>query len=239
MIRLYTLITLLLCISAPDIVFGGEKTKIRDGDNHQDCKKWATMGECENNPGYMRVNCIASCNEEDKKVLGTDIAADVAHIKSFFTLQANDIDGKPFQFMNLRDKVTVIINVASHCGYTESHYRGLVELYNSLKDTNKFEILAFPSNQFGEQEPEQCSAIKRFAEKKGAEFRMMYKIDVNGDDAHIVYKYLKSKAGPLHISWNFATYFVSAPDGNIRSYSGVEPMDLKDLIEELIGPEEL
>jgi len=197
------------------------------------------MGECDKNPGYMRVNCQTSCDEEDSKNNGMDLESQVKHIPSFFSLSADDIDGNPFHFSNLMGKVTVVVNVASHCGYTESHYKGLVELYDSLKETNKLEILAFPSNQFGAQEPEECQLIKKFAEKKGVEFRMMYKIDVNGSDAHIVYKYLKAKGGPNNIVWNFATYFVIAPDGLVRSYSGVEPMDLKGLIEELIGPEEL
>ena len=66
---------------------------------------------------------------------------------------------------------------------------------------------------------------------------MMYKIDVNGGNAHIVYKYLKAKAGPTHINWNFATYFVVSPSGMVRSYSGVEPMDLLDLTESLLSEE--
>ena len=60
-----------------------------------------------------------------------------------------------------------------------------------------FNILAFPCNQFGEQEPETCPAIKRFAESKGVEFTMMNKVDVNGIDASIVYHYLKKVAGPV------------------------------------------
>ena len=198
---------------------------------------WADMGECDNNPNYMRVHCKSSCDRFDKSKGGQNLMAEISHIDSFYSLSANDIDNKPFHFKQLEDKVTVIVNVASQCGYTESHYRGLVELYNMFKDTNKFEILAFPSNQFGHQEPDTCPMIKKFAQNKGVEFRMMYKIDVNGPDAHIVYKYLKAKAGPTFINWNFATYFVVSPEGLIRSYSGVEPMDLKELTEELLTEE--
>lgn len=60
-----------------------------------------------------------------------------------------------------------------------------------------FNILAFPCNQFGEQEPEACPAIKRFAQAKGVEFTMMDKVDVNDEDAHPVYDYLKKVAGPV------------------------------------------
>ena len=119
----------------------------------------------------MRVNCKTSCDKFDKANKGGDIREEIAHIKSFYDLSANDIDGKEFHFRELEGKVTVIVNVASHCGYTESHYKGLVELYNTMKHTNKFELLAFPSNQFGAQEPESCPIIKKFAAKKGVEFR--------------------------------------------------------------------
>ncbi len=185
----------------------------------------------------MRVNCKKSCDEIDIASGGQNLLAETSHIKSFFSLSAYDIDYKLFQFSNLQNKITIITNVASFCGYTQSHYKGLVELYDLFKHTNQLEILAFPSNQFGQQEPESCPIIKEFAKKKGVEFRMMYKINVNGSDAHLVYKYLKAKAGPSHINWNFATYYVVNPSGVVRSYSGVEPMDLRELVEELFEKE--
>ena len=67
--------------------------------------------------------------------------------------------------------VTIIVNVASYCGYTESHYRGLVELWGNLKG-EAVNILAFPCNQFGAQEPESESQIAKFAKGKGVEFEM-------------------------------------------------------------------
>jgi glutathione peroxidase-family protein len=66
---------------------------------------------------------------------------------------------------------------------------------------------------------------------------MMEKINVNGPDTEIVYKYLKNKAGPGSIQWNFATYFVVGPDGDVQSHSGVEPMQLKDLALNLLKEE--
>ena len=180
--------------------------------------------------GYMRAECQKSCDQADQE-RGIETFADIKLIKSFFQLSALDIDKNPFEFSNLEGKITVVVNVASHCGYTESHYRGLKELYDQAKESNAVEILAFPSNQFGSQEPGSCEEIKKFAvEEKGAEYRMMDKIDVNGPDAHHVYKFLKREAGPPTIAWNFATYFVISPTGEVRSYSGVQPMELKDLI---------
>lgn len=119
----------------------------------------------------MRVNCKRSCDEYDRAQKGVDIREEIAHINSFYELSAMDIDNKEFKFSELEGKVTVIVNVASYCGYTQSHYKGLVELYNQFKDSNKFEILAFPSNQFGQQEPEECPMIKKFAQEKGVDFR--------------------------------------------------------------------
>ena len=190
--------------------------------------------ECDKNAEYMRTGCKASCAWYDKKT-SRDNNAGISHIDNFFQLSAMDIDGNEFDFENLKGKVTVVVNVASFCGYTQGHYRGLVQLYHSVKQTEAVEILAFPSNQFGRQEPKSCSEIKRFAvEEKGVEFRMMYKIDVNGSGADNVYKFLKREAGPPTIAWNFATYFVVSPTGVVRSYSGFEPMDLEELIFELL-----
>ena len=123
-------------------------------------------------------------------------------------------------------------------GYTEEHYSELVQLHRSLHDTHEMvEILAFPCNQFNHQEPEDCSTIKEFALGKGVEFRMMYKIDVNGVNADPVYKYLKKEAGPHHIAWNFATYFVIDPEGTVQSFSGVKPTELEGLARDLLSEE--
>jgi glutathione peroxidase-family protein len=176
----------------------------------------------------MGRHCRLSCQKY------AQIEEDLQHITSFFDLSADDIDGNNFEFKDLKDKVTVVINVASKCGYTESHYKGLNELYSTFKDTGKFEILAFPSNQFGEQEPESCPNIKKFAKRKGVEFRMMYKIDVNGADAHIVYRYLKAKVGPKLIDWNFHTYYVISKGGEIMSFPRAEPMGLADIVGDLL-----
>ena len=73
-----------------------------------------------------------------------------------------------------------------------------------------FNILAFPCNQFGEQEPETCPKIKRFAQSNGVEFTMMNKVDVNGIDAHPVYHYLKKVAGPVSYTQNvyYGSFFI-------------------------------
>eukprot|EP00565_Helicotheca_tamesis_P004525 CAMPEP_0185727442 /NCGR_PEP_ID=MMETSP1171-20130828/3131_1 /TAXON_ID=374046 /ORGANISM="Helicotheca tamensis, Strain CCMP826" /LENGTH=236 /DNA_ID=CAMNT_0028396017 /DNA_START=85 /DNA_END=795 /DNA_ORIENTATION=+ len=204
-------------------------------DKNSNCPFWAEQGECDNNPGYMLNNCAESCAKHEKEL--ADSLADIEGIHSFYDLSAKDIDGNVVEFKSLMGKVTIVVNVASHCGYTESHYRGLVELYNEVASTEKVEIMAFPCNQFGQQEPEECPIIKRFAENKGVEFTMMDKIDVNGKNASPVYKYLKREGAVSSITWNFATYFVISPAGDVRSFNGVEPMELKDLVLEMVEKE--
>lgn len=174
----------------------------------------------------MLKNCAKSCDQMAKQSLKD--AKELEGIESFFDLKANDIHGKSLDFSQFRGQVTLVVNVASECGYTDSHYRSLVQLYKEI-DSAPINILAFPCNQFGKQEPGTADEILGFVEDEyGVEFTMMEKVDVNGPNASIVYKYLKSKAGPSTITWNFATYFVIGPDGNVESHSGVKPLQLKD-----------
>mmetsp|Transcript_694 Transcript_694/g.1107 ORF Transcript_694/g.1107 Transcript_694/m.1107 type:complete len:228 (+) Transcript_694:147-830(+) len=207
-------------------------------DQNENCKSWAEQGECDNNPGYMLENCATSCNEVAKQALKD--AAELEGISSFFDLTANDIFGKPVDFSAFRGKVTLVVNVASECGYTDSHYTGLVKLWKQVEPTKQINILAFPCNQFGRQEPGSSEEILEFVrDEYGVEFTMMEKVNVNGPNASIVYKYLKSKAGPGSITWNFATYYVISPDGSVQAHSGVEPLDLKDQLMSLLQSDEL
>jgi glutathione peroxidase len=202
------------------------------------CNDWATSGECDKNPNYMLSNCATSCEKVANQALKD--SADLESIGSFFDLQAKDIHGTLIDFKKFEGQVTVVVNVASECGYTDSHYIGLVRLWKIVKPTEKVNILAFPCNQFGRQEPGSEEEIYEFArESYGVEFTMMEKVDVNGPRASVVYKYLKSKAGPASISWNFATYYVISPDGTVHSFSGVEPLDLKENVLSLVHSDEL
>eukprot|EP00587_Corethron_hystrix_P010145 CAMPEP_0113329542 /NCGR_PEP_ID=MMETSP0010_2-20120614/20966_1 /TAXON_ID=216773 ORGANISM="Corethron hystrix, Strain 308" /NCGR_SAMPLE_ID=MMETSP0010_2 /ASSEMBLY_ACC=CAM_ASM_000155 /LENGTH=231 /DNA_ID=CAMNT_0000191659 /DNA_START=68 /DNA_END=762 /DNA_ORIENTATION=+ /assembly_acc=CAM_ASM_000155 len=197
-------------------------------DQHPACKEWSDAGECENNPGYMLENCKKSCHE------ALSSQEDTSHIESFYDLEAEDIDYNTVDFDNFRGKVVLLVNVASFCGYTESHYAGLIEVYSTFGGTEEFEILAFPCNQFGHQEPEKCPVIKRFAESKGVKFRMMNKIDVNGPKTHTVYKYLKSQAGQNGI---LILYYLVDQNGNLESYTDVHPHDLIPYIDEMMSDE--
>lgn len=205
-------------------------------DQHDTCASWAEAGECEHNPAFMHTNCATSCDRAAAATAAQD--KELAGITSFFDLSAPDIEGETVNFDQFKDQVTLVINVASYCGYTKSHYEGLVELWSLVAD-EAIEILAFPCNQFGQQEPGTAADIKQFAADQGVKFRMMQKVNVNGAAADQVYKYLKREAGPNTITWNFGTYFVVGPDGAVQSFSGVEPMELKDTAMELLGRQEL
>jgi glutathione peroxidase len=205
-----------------------------DPDTNPSCAEWAERGECSRNTGYMLANCATSC----AAVAAAEAAeaAELQGIESFFDLSAPDIDGNVIKFEQFRGQVTILTNVASYCGYTESHYTGLVELWSQLSGEN-VNILAFPCNQFGEQEPGTAAEIKAFAAEKGVKFTMMQKINVNGPDASTVYKYIKHETGVDFIKWNFATYFVIAPDGSLTQHSGVEPLELKGFALSLLKEE--
>ena len=122
-------------------------------------------------------------------------------------------------------KCIMIVNVASKWGITDAHYKALVNMYAEFRDQG-LEILAFPCNQFMKQEPGTDEEIKEFAVGKyGVEFPMFSKIDVNGADAHEVYRYLRSNSELYDsasetakpIPWNFAKFLLN-PDGEVAGY---------------------
>jgi glutathione peroxidase-family protein len=228
------LLLLMNIIITPMMVEGHEP------DQNEQCSHWANIGECDKNPAYMLSHCATSCGVITDALLAQQQALEA--ITSIYEFTMNDLQGNSISFETYRNQVLIIINVASYCGYTESHYNGLIELYNTIQTnseySNKIQILAFPCNQFGQQEPGSAKEIQTFVNEKGVQFQMMEKINVNGKDTHLLYQYLKYKTGVDTITWNFATYFVVAPDGNtITAHSGVEPMELKPIAFALLKEE--
>ena len=109
----------------------------------------------------------------------------------------------------------LITNVASRCGYTSSNYKALQDLYAAKADKG-LEILAFPCNQFGAQEPGTAEQIKSFCQASfGVKFPLMEKVDVNGPGTSAVYKWLKANTSEADIKWNFATKFIVSRDGAV------------------------
>lgn len=151
--------------------------------------------------------------------------------QSFYALKATTIEGKEFNFSELKGKKVLIVNTASKCGYTPQ-YEDLEKLYKMYKDKN-FVIIGFPANNFAFQEPGSNKTIQEFCSKNyGVTFPMMEKIDVKGKDMHSVYKWLTDKAlnGKLDssVKWNFQKYLIDE-QGNLVDvlYSSTKPMDDK------------
>lgn len=92
-------------------------------DQHENCEFWANSGECEDNPQYMAENCATSC-EAVASQKQADAEA-LAKLGSFFDLTAKDIKGNVVDFKQFQGDVTIVVNVASYCGYTDSHYKGV------------------------------------------------------------------------------------------------------------------
>ena len=146
-------------------------------------------------------------------------------------------DGSDLDLSNHKGKVLLIVNTASKCGFTPQ-YEGLEKLHQEYEDKG-LEILAFPCNQFGNQEPGDADEIRNFCSLNyDVSFPLMGKIEVNGDNADPLWKYLKTeKSGLLgsRIKWNFTKFLVDR-DGNVVGRFGpaVKPEQLKSEIEALL-----
>lgn len=151
--------------------------------------------------------------------------------------QVKQADGSVEDLSSHKGKVLLVVNTASKCGFTPQ-YEGLEKLHQEYKDKG-LEILAFPCNQFGKQEPGNAEEIKNFCTLNyDVSFPLMGKVDVNGDDADPLWKYLKSeKSGLLgsRIKWNFTKFLVDR-EGNVVGRFGpaVKPEQLKSEIEALL-----
>ena len=131
--------------------------------------------------------------------------------KSIYDFNAKTIDGDEVSLDKYRGHVCIIVNVASQCGFTKNHYEELSELYTKYGESHGLRILGFPCNQFGSQEPGDSATICSFVRTHNVNFDMYEKINVNGDDAHPLWKYLKHKQGGTFgdfIKWNFTKFIV-------------------------------
>ena len=152
-----------------------------------------------------------------------------------YTFTGTTMQGKELPLTEFKGKVLLIVNTASKCGFTPQ-YKGLQELYAQHKDKG-LEILGFPCNQFGKQEPGDSGEISEFCELNyGVDFPMFSKIDVNGDDAHPLYKHLKQEApgllGSKAIKWNFTKFLVNKEGKVVKRYA---PTDTPASIEKDIA----
>ncbi len=143
------------------------------------------------------------------------------------------IDGEAINLEDYEGKVVLIVNVASKCGLTPQ-YNGLQSLYEKYKDKG-FVVLGFPCNQFGGQEPGSEADIKEFCSSKfNVTFPMFSKLDVNGEGASDLYKYLTSKdaepTGSGKISWNFEKFLIDREGQLVNRFSPRTTPDADELI---------
>lgn len=147
-----------------------------------------------------------------------------------YDFQATDIDGQARPLDQYKGKTLLIVNVASKCGFTPQ-YKGLEALYRQYKDKG-LEILGFPCDQFGHQEPGDEAEIKDFCSLTyDVSFPMFAKIKVNGDDAHPLYQFLKSEQkgllGTGMVKWNFTKFLVDKSGQVVKRYA---PKDTPEAI---------
>ncbi|MFC0251332.1 glutathione peroxidase [Massilia consociata] len=156
-----------------------------------------------------------------------------------FDFSANALDGQPVNLDRFRGKVLLIVNTASACGFTPQ-YKGLEELHRQFSERG-LAVLGFPCNQFGKQEPGTEAEIGAFCEKNyGVTFPMFAKIDVNGDNAHPLYKHLKGEKpgvlGTEAIKWNFTKFLVDRNGEVVKRYAPqTVPGEIAGDIEKLLG----
>ncbi|KAF5204558.1 Glutathione peroxidase [Thalictrum thalictroides] len=161
---------------------------------------------------------------------------------SVHNFTVKDSKGQDVDLSIYNGKVLIIVNVASKCGFTNSNYTQLTELYNKYKDKG-FEVLAFPCNQFLKQEPGDDQEVEKFVcTRFKAEFPVFQKVCVNGSDTAPVYKFLKaSKTGFLgnRIKWNFTKFLVDKEGQVIQRYATTTtPFAIEKDIRKALGLEE-
>lgn len=157
----------------------------------------------------------------------------------FYTFEAQSLAGEKISLDLYRGKVVLVVNTASKCGLTPQ-YKGLQALYEEFKDRN-FVILGFPCNQFANQEPGDVDAIKQTCYiNYGVAFPMFAKVDVNGENAHPLFQYLKKSLSGLLISkikWNFTKFLVDAEGNPVKRFGPAKtPESMKKEIEKLLEP---
>ena len=137
-----------------------------------------------------------------------------AKTTSFYDFTMDEIDGKPVNLGSYKGKVLLVVNTASLCGNTPQ-YTDLEAIYEQYRDKG-FEVLAFPANNFGQQEPGTNAEIKGFClTKYSVSFPLFSKISVKGSDKHPLYQYLTEQSPfPGEVEWNFQKYLVDR-SGNV------------------------
>lgn len=160
-------------------------------------------------------------------------APNIPPATGIYAMSAKDENGQEVSLAKYMGKVTIVVNLASKCGYTKANYEGLTELYNTYHSRG-VEIIGFPCNQFGSQEPGTCKEVQHFAaDTYHARFSIYDKVEVNGPNTHPVYKYLKAHTPEGHggggdLQWNFAKWVVDKKGHPVVRYGSA--FDRKPLV---------
>jgi len=157
---------------------------------------------------------------------------------TLYDLSAKLNNGRNKKLADYKGKVLLVVNTASKCGFTPQ-YEGLQALYAKYQDRG-FEVLGFPCDQFGHQEPGSDAEIKSFCQLNyGVSFPLFSKIEVNGPNTHPVFEFLKSKKGGLlgdSIKWNFTKFLVDKKGRVVERYAPMTPPStIEPQIEKLLG----
>lgn len=167
-------------------------------------------------------------------------STDWSKATSIYDFHATDIKGNRVELDKYRGHVAVIVNVASNCGLTETNYKQLQSLYAKYGESKGLRILAFPSNQFAGQEPGTSEEIAKFVSKYGVTFDMYEKVEVNGEGAHPLYKWLKSQKGGEgvisdDVKWNFSKFVVDKEGKVVARFAPTtEPFAMEDTLLKLM-----
>ncbi len=163
-----------------------------------------------------------------------------SNLSTLYTFSAIRNNGEPLPLSTFDNRVLLIVNTASRCGFTPQ-YQGLESLYQTYKDKG-FSVLAFPCNQFGHQEPGSDAEIAKFcALNHGITFPLFQKIDVNGPNAHPLFTFLKDRIpgtlGSKGIKWNFTKFLIDRHGVPVARFAPTTPPNkLAAQIETLLTP---
>ena len=157
--------------------------------------------------------------------------------KKFYSFKAVSLKGKEISMDQYKGKVVVIVNTASKCGFTPQ-YADLEKLYQQYKDKGLV-ILGFPCNQFGKQEPGTAKDISEGCLiNYGVSFPMFAKVDVNGENAHPLFSYLKSALPGFitnRVKWNFTKFVIDSEGNPVKRYAPItSPLKMEQLIVSLL-----
>ncbi len=178
---------------------------------------------------FLGIICI-------KLVASTNKNASVPTSNKIHQFKLNDINGHEFDFKNLKDHIILLVNVASHCGFT-NQYHGLQALFNDYKDQGLM-VVGIPSNDFGNQEPGNAEEIKSFCVNiYNTSFPILEKSIVKGKNSIPLYQFLSDKnihpktGGP--ITWNFNKFLIDGEGYVVKRYSSFTQPQSKKIIKDI------